>query len=54
MTKEEADKQGYELITCPTCNGEGEVQQTDIDYDECRRCSGKGKIYAKIRKEEGK
>lgn len=29
---------------CPSCKGTGEVQQTDIDYDDCRRCNGSGQI----------
>lgn len=28
----------------PICNRLGEVQQTDIDYDDCRNCNGTGKI----------
>lgn len=31
-------------IICPICNGYGETQQTDIDYDDCRKCNGTGKI----------
>lgn len=27
---------------CPSCEGTGKVQQTDIDWDECRRCNGTG------------
>jgi len=30
---------------CPVCHGEGEVQQTDIDWDDCRRCDGTGEIH---------
>lgn len=29
---------------CPSCKGSGEVQQTDIDWDECRKCNGTGQI----------
>lgn len=31
-------------IDCPVCNGRGECQQTDVDWDECRNCSGTGKV----------
>lgn len=31
-----------EVAICPICRGKGEVQQTDIDWDDCRRCNGTG------------
>jgi DnaJ-class molecular chaperone len=31
-------------IICYNCNGTGKVQQTDIDWDECRTCNGTGNI----------
>jgi RecJ-like exonuclease len=27
---------------CPSCKGSGEVRQSDVDLDECRRCNGTG------------
>lgn len=31
-------------IVCPICNGRGQTQQTDIDFDTCRNCNGSGNI----------
>lgn len=31
-------------VTCPTCGGSGQIQQTDIDFDTCRVCGGSGKL----------
>ena len=33
-----------EQVTCPVCRGRGECQQTDIDWDPCRRCDGGGMV----------
>ena len=29
-------------LKCPICNGSGEVQQSDTDWDTCRKCDGTG------------
>ena len=34
-----------EQVTCPVCQGRGECQQTDIDWDLCRNCEGEGLVY---------
>lgn len=36
------------MIDCPTCEGTGKVQQTDVDWDPCRRCNGTGRIKADV------
>lgn len=41
-------------VPCDLCNGEGKVQQTDTDWDTCRRCNGSGHLgYAPVPKPEG-
>lgn len=32
------------LITCPVCNGAGEIPSDDEGYETCSLCDGFGKI----------
>ena len=54
MKKEKSltnDLFGVELITCPNCMGEGEIDETPKNatyelYDDCDICKGTGEIDA--------
>ena len=54
MKKEKSltnDLFGVELITCPNCMGEGEIDETPKNatyelYDDCDICKGTGEINA--------
>ena len=54
MKKEKSltnDLFGMELITCPNCMGEGEIDETPKNatyelYDDCDICKGTGEINA--------
>ena len=33
-----------EYETCPECDGSGNTSPYDAEYNQCRRCNGKGYI----------